>query len=168
VRRSHSILIWLLIFAVLAIIAQFMRPARQPGTPVTGYARVVDGDSLEIAGQRIRLASIDAPERDQNCRAADGTNYRCGEAAARALAEIIARRIVTCTPLTHDRFDREVAVCTVDGMDVAEALVRAGQALGYPRSNRYAAAEREARKARRGLWAGSFESPAAWRRQNPR
>jgi endonuclease YncB( thermonuclease family) len=53
-------------------------------------------------------------------------------------------------------------------MDLAEALVRAGHALGYARNNRYAAAEREAREARRGLWAGSFESPAAWRRQNPR
>ncbi|MGH6770325.1 MAG: thermonuclease family protein [Xanthobacteraceae bacterium] len=167
-RRSRAILVWVLIAAALAAIAQIMRPQRQPGAPVSGHARVVDGDSLEIAGQRIRIASIDAPERDQSCRTADGKTYRCGEVAARALAEIIARRVVTCIPLTHDRYDREVAVCTVDGRDLAEALVRGGHALGYARSNRYAAAEREAREARRGLWAGSFESPATWRRQNPR
>ena len=47
-------------------------------------------------------------------------------------------------------------------------MVRGGHALDYARHSRgrYAAAEREARAARRGLWAGTFETPATWRQQN--
>ena len=46
----------------------------------------------------------------------------------------------------------------------------AGYALDYARHSRgrYAAAEREARDAKRGLWRGTFEQPAAWRKQYPR
>lgn len=170
-RRSYSVLAWLLIFAVLAAIAQVMRPPpRAPGEPVSGRARVVDGDSLEIAGVRIRLAGIDAPERTQDCRDADGATYACGEAAARALAALVAGRSVSCTPDDVDRYNRDVAVCSAGGRDLAEALVREGHALAYAQRGRarYAEAERDARQARRGLWAGSFEQPAVWRRQNPR
>jgi endonuclease YncB( thermonuclease family) len=173
-RRSTSIVVWVVIFAVLAVIAHIMQqPPRAPGEPVTGYARVVDGDSLEIAGVRVRLNGIDAPERDQDCRDGDGRTYSCGRAAMRALTDAIAGRSVTCTPVQVDRYDRDVARCTVDDADrgeadLAEIMVRGGHALDYARHSRgrYAAAEREARDARRGLWAGSFEAPAAWRQQH--
>jgi len=168
-RRSTAAIVWLVIFAVLAAVAHVVRPpTRAPGAPVTGMARVVDGDSLEIAGVRIRLHGIDAPERDQNCRDAEGRGYACGHAAARALAAVVAGRGVTCTPVEVDRYNRDVATCTADGVDIGETMVRAGHALDDPRHSRgrYAAAEREARDARRGLWAGEFERPATWRQQN--
>lgn len=45
--------------------------------PIIGQASIVDGDTIEIHGQQIRLAGIDAPESDQLCRDADSALYRC-------------------------------------------------------------------------------------------
>lgn len=168
-RRSTSIVVWLVIFAVLAVIAHVLQPPpRAPGEPVIGRARVVDGDSLEIAGVRVRLHGIDAPERDQDCRDGYGQTYSCGRAATRALADAIAGRSVTCIPVQVDQYDRDIARCTVDDADLGEIMVRGGHALDYARHSRgrYAAAEREARAARRGIWAGTFEAPATWRQLN--
>jgi endonuclease YncB( thermonuclease family) len=148
-----------------------MRPGgHASGDTLTGYARVVDGDSLELAGESVRLFGIDAPERYQTCRDGAGRDYACGRAAARALHATIAGRVVTCAAVDHDRYHRDVALCTADGQDLAETMVRAGHALELAQYSRgrYAAAEREARAQKRGLWAGSFEQPADWRRRHGR
>jgi endonuclease YncB( thermonuclease family) len=140
------------------------------GVTVSGRARIVDGDSLEISGDSIRLFGIDAPERYQDCRNGAGRDYPCGRAAARALHAAIAGRPVTCAAVDRDRYDRDVALCTADGRDLSETMVRTGQAIDlvqYSRG-RYAAAEREARAQKRGLWAGSFDPPAEWRRRHAR
>ena len=170
-RRSTSAIVWLVIICVLAVVAHHLQsPRRAPGEPVSGRAHVIDGDSLEIAGVRVRLNGIDAPERDQDCRDATGRSYSCGRAAMRALIDAIGGRSVTCTPVEVDQYNRDVATCTVDELDLGEAMVRGGHALDYARHSRgrYAAAEREARDARRGLWAGTFQTPATWREQNAR
>ena len=170
-RRSTSIVVWLVIIAALAVVAHLVQPPpRTPGEPVTGRAHVVDGDSLDVAGVRVRLFGIDAPERDQDCQDAAGKSYSCGRAASRALAAAIGGRSVTCTPVEVDQYNRDVAVCTADDLDLGDAMVRGGHALDYARHSRgrYAAAEREARDAGRGMWAGTFERPATWRQQNAR
>src|SRR5215216_3569526 len=61
---------------------------------------VIDGDTLEIHGTRIRLWGIDAPESSQLCRGEDSSQYRCGAQAANDLSAYIARRPVNCVPLS--------------------------------------------------------------------
>ena len=64
-----------------------------------GVASVIDGDTIEVHGQRIRLHGIDAPESRQLCRR-DGKPWQCWKDAANALADKIARRPVTCEDLS--------------------------------------------------------------------
>ncbi len=81
---------------------------------MAGVASVIDGDTLEIQGQRIRFHGIDAPESRQLCRL-DGKLWPCGKDAANALAEKIARRPVTGEDLGRDQYKRIIARCTVAG-----------------------------------------------------
>jgi endonuclease YncB( thermonuclease family) len=123
---------------------------------------IVDGDSLRRQGQEIRLQGIDAPEYRQTCQGAQGVAYACGRAAREALTAIIDRRDVHCVSAETDRFERSVATCHVGDLDVAAEMVRQGWAVVI-RNSAYANAEREARRQKRGLWAGSFERPADYR-----
>lgn len=130
-----------------------------------GQASVVDGDTLEIHGIRIRLWGIDAPESSQFCRGEDGTQYRCGAQAANELDTFIARRPVNCVPFSLDPYGRTVATCSVSGVDLGEWLVRNGLALDWPQysKGRYNGAQRDAEHARRGIWKGSYVEPWLYR-----
>ena len=128
-----------------------------------GQASVIDGDTIEIHGSRIRIFGIDAPESTQLCRGADSLQYKCGAKAANELANLIERRPVSCAPVSLDRYKRTVATCSVNGLDIGEWLVRNGHALDWPQYSRgkYASAQSQARRAELGMWAGSFAEP--WR-----
>jgi endonuclease YncB( thermonuclease family) len=175
--RRPPFLIGLLVVALIAAIGSGVhewqrRPAGPPppsGAAFAGRARTIDGDSLELGGRQVRLFGIDAPEYRQPCRDARGRAYDCGIAARDALADAIGRAPVSCTPVGESH-SRDVAVCTADGRDLSEAMVRAGHAIELRQHSRgrYSDAEREARAARRGLWAGEFERPAQWRERHAR
>lgn len=130
-----------------------------------GKASVVDGDTPEIHGTRIRLWGIDAPEFDQLCRDEDSNLYRCGQKVSNALFDFIARRPVECVEVDRDRYKRAVSVCTVGGTDIADWLVRNGLALDWPLYSKdsYAAAQNEAKQEQRGMWIGSFKEPWTYR-----
>ncbi len=147
--------------ALIAVLFLIVTPAL---ADVAGTASVIDGDTIEVHGQRIRLHGIDAPESRQLCRR-DGKPWQCGKDAANALAEKIARRPVTCEDLGRDRYKRIIARCTVAGEDINAWMVSEGWALAYRRySLDYADTEADAQAARRGIWAGEFVKPWEWRR----
>ena len=176
--RRPPFLIALIIIAIVAAIGSgvhewrsrpIAKPPARTGEAFTGRPRVVDGDSLELAGHRVRLFGIDAPEGRQDCRDARGRVYACGRDARDALAQAIGGQSVSCTPV-GESYNRDVAVCTANGRDLSEAMVRSGHALELRQHSRgrYSDAEREARNARRGLWAGDFERPSQWRQEHMR
>jgi endonuclease YncB( thermonuclease family) len=136
---------------------------------IQGRAAVVDGDTLEVQGTRIRLFGIDAPESAQTCLEQSGKTYRCGQRAAFALADKVGARVVSCQPTGKDRYDRVVARCSVAGEDLQAWMVRNGHALAFRRySKAYRPYEAEAKAAKAGMWKGSFEAPWDWRRDRPR
>ncbi|MBD2372841.1 MULTISPECIES: thermonuclease family protein [Leptolyngbya] len=144
---------------------------------IVGTASVIDGDTIEIHGQRIRLHGIDAPESSQLCSKLNGDRYRCGQNAALQLSDLINRSTVRCQGKAHDRYGRIVAVCALDKaapagtssrteqIDINEWLVRNGWAVAYRKySSDYLSAEADAQRQKAGIWQGKFDLPWDWRR----
>ncbi|HEV7368537.1 thermonuclease family protein [Arenibaculum sp.] len=154
--------------SALLALSLFATPVSATGTTeaLVGAATVIDGDTLEIRGQRIRLHGIDAPEAAQTCTDAAGKAWRCGQRAALELAERIGRATVTCEQKDRDRYGRIVAVCSTGNRDLNAWMTESGWALAYRAYSRdYADAEAAARSARAGIWAGTFDAPWDWRRE---
>ena len=99
-QANSSFLLIVLAVGVLVMLLQSEPPTPAAGT-LAGAARVMDADTLEIGGQRVRLHGIDAPEKRQSCRRS-GRAWRCGVAATQALRRRIAGRPVTCTISGND------------------------------------------------------------------
>ena len=131
---------------------------------MSGRARVIDGDTIQVQATRIRLHGIDAPELDQLCHV-DARQWRCGREAARALEEMIGTGTLTCEVLDRDRYGRSIAVCRAGGEDLGAWMVSEGWALAYRHyATDYVAEEAEAKAAGRGIWRGRFVPPWEWRR----
>ena len=136
-----------------------------PDTSLQGQPRIVDGDTLDFHGTRVRLYGIDAPEASQLCRNRWGGEYACGQISTSALAGKIGGQSVRCDTHGKDRYQRDLAHCYVGDVDLGEWLVREGHAVAYWRySTRYIPAEFAARFDGNGIWAGDFERPEDWRR----
>jgi len=133
---------------------------------VRGAARVIDGDTLAVAGTTIRLFGIDAPERTQGCEVG-GRSWPCGIWAGQQLARLIDGQPVSCAGRDTDRYGRMVARCTGPGGDLGAAMVEQGAALAYRRYGLdYVGQEERARRAQRGLWGSDglqTQDPAAFR-----
>ena len=169
-RRGHTGLLVALVFLVGLIGFYAYRPStsKPPPSPLIGRARVLDGDSIEISGARIRLLGIDAPESEQTCADARGQTWPCGKAAAQELRRYIGARELRCEPNGLDRYHRILAICFApDGSDVNAWMVRQGWALAYGDGSNYRSGQHEAEAAKRGIWVGTFVSPGEWRRRHP-
>jgi endonuclease YncB( thermonuclease family) len=151
--------------AILIVAAALLPFGPADATELVGTPRAIDGDTLAYRDDKVRLHGIDAPENAQHCLDASGGDYRCGVAATKALETFVAGREIRCSGTDRDKYGRLIAVCQVGGREINRWMVSAGWARAYLRYSRdYAAEERDAEQARRGLWAGSFEAPWDFRR----
>ncbi len=129
-----------------------------------GRASVIDADTLEIRGERIRLVGVDAPESGQKCLDRNAAFVRCGTISANALDTWINRDPVSCDIEGKDRYGRLLGQCKVRGQNMQEWLVANGYAVAYRSySTAYVPAELKARKAKAGVWSGEFVMPWDWR-----
>ena len=124
-----------------------------------GRPRVVDGDTLEIRGERIRLFGVDAPELGQPWWDQDGRERDAGETSRDALSDLVDGRRLAVKVLREDQYRRSIAIVKVDGRDVARSLVSRGWAFASPGSSRYRRTENAARRRHRGFWRGEVTMP---------
>lgn len=156
--------------AVLAVALIFLpvrrRLKKRRGGTITGKAYVTDGDGLRVSGYTIRLAGLDAPEWDQWAKHWDGYWFRHGKRVKSALIRAVGGKHVRVTVEGYDKHGRVLGIVTCDGKDVGAWLVRNGHAIAAY-GDRYKRIEREARKARRGMWGHAVaHDPRAWRHRN--
>lgn len=116
---------------------------------ISGVTSIVDGDTIEISGERIRLGGFDTPESGKRCGAVNVHQH-----AALALSDFIGTRAVSCVDTGDRNNGRIVATCSVGGADLGAYMVSQGWARDWPRysEGRYCLAEKRARAERRGIW----------------
>lgn len=131
---------------------------------VTGVVHVIDGDTFDVGGMRVRLHGIDAPEVDQTCTSDSRGEWACGAFVRDEIRARYQGAQATCDQIDTDRYGRVIAKCFVQGRDVGEAIVSDGLAEAYRRySMDYDLAEKAAQVTQTGLWASEMQSPAAYR-----
>ncbi|MGB8814700.1 MAG: thermonuclease family protein [Paracoccaceae bacterium] len=147
--------------ALVLILALLAQPSA--ALTLTGRAYAVDGDTLDIAGHRLRLFGIDAPERAQTCSRM-GKEWACGEWARETLAKGISGASLSCDLRDRDKYGRSVATCAAGSVDLGRMLVYSGAALAYLRySSQYQLVEAEAATAGRGIWTSQMQIPEDYR-----
>jgi len=152
--------------ATIALLGLCLTPSLANAQDLVGRASVIDGDTIEIHGHRIRLHGIDAPESRQLCEK-NGEEYRCGQQASLALADMVGLSVIRCEPNGVDRYKRIIGVCFKADQDLNRWMVRNGWAVAYRRySKDYVTDEESASSAGIGIWAGQFETPENWRKQS--
>lgn len=97
-------------------------------TPALAQHRVVDGDTIELNGEKIRLLNIDTPETHEPQCAQEKAR---GLAAKARLVGLLARGKITVERNGRDRYRRTLALVRVDGRDVGAVLLAEGHALPY-------------------------------------
>lgn len=165
VPHSTGLLVVAIIACTIIAMLFFVRTtgSANEADSLSGPARVIDGDTIELSGTTVRLFGIDAPEQRQEC-VLDGQDSPCGLLATRHLESIIGGRIVHCAGRSNDRYNRVVAICEIDGKDISERMVADGWAIAFVRySTQYTTEEKVARESKRGMWAGHFQQPEDWR-----
>jgi len=127
---------------------------------------IADGDTLTILVDheqvKIRLAEVDAPESHQDY----------GQRAKQVLGQLVFGKEVLVDDEGKDRYGRTIGHVHLGSLDVNSEMVRAGYAwvyVKYARDQSLYALEREAREARRGLWASDVRVPPwEWRKEKRR
>ena len=138
----------------------------QSQTLIQGKAKVIDGDTIHIGNNKIRLHAIDAPEQKQTCNF-EGSKWNCGKEATLFLQNLINSESVSCNVNDIDKYKRLVAVCFIDNVNINKFMIISGWAIAYRYySKDFIKDEEIAKKNKIGIWQGTFEEPYIYRKNN--
>ena len=155
----------ILIFKIFFLIFLFNNNLIYAKT-IIGIATVIDGDTIHINNNKIRLHGIDAPENNQTCLDED-KNWECGKQSTFELKKIINEQNVKCQTTDIDKYKRYVAICYINNLNINQTMVRKGWAIAYRHySDAFIKDEDYARKNKVGIWKSIFEEPYKFRKKN--
>ncbi len=136
---------------------------------ISGYARIIDGDTIDINKNRIRLAGIDAPEKKQRCLSKHNDEYLCGETSTKFLKELTHGKKVECFYGEKDIYNRYLGDCRVGEIQISNEMVKNGMAIIYNLKDADEGLkdlEKYAKNKQIGVWQGAFEEPKQYRKKN--
>ena len=140
---------------------------------ISGFAKVVDGDTIKINSKKIRLYGIDAPEKKQKCKKTYLTisfmsftkDYMCGEISTQKLIKKINKQKLNCNILDVDRYKRLIGECFKRNINLNSWMVSNGYAVAFRKySKKYVSDEILAKQESKGLWQGKFDMPWDYRK----
>ena len=154
----------ILIFRTLIILSFFLSSASLSQTIIKGKAKIIDGDTIHIGKNKIRLHGIDAPETNQTCKIKEDI-WNCGIESSLALENIILNHEIYCEIIGIDHYKRYVANCFVNKLNINQYMVRNGWAIAYRYySLNYINDEEFAKHNKLGIWQGEFQIPYIFRK----
>ena len=168
-------LIILIIISIIFFILTYIDVRSENINKITGFAKVVDGDTIKINSKKIRLYGIDAPEKKQKCKKIYLTisfmsftkDYKCGEVSTQKLIKKINKQKLNCNILDVDRYKRLIGECFKRNINLNSWMVSNGYAVAYRKySKKYVSDEINAKNNKLGIWQGKFEMPWDFRRKN--
>ncbi len=129
---------------------------------------VLHAGLVEVSGERHALFGVDAPAVNQTCRHATAGLWACGTDARKAVAHFVSDKTITCEVITGPvEGAPTISHCHANDIDLNEWVVAQGWAVADASVDKdYLPAQGEARREKRGLWAGWFETPSEWRARN--
>ena len=126
--------------------------------------KVIDGDTIKIANEKIRFGGIDAPELKQICFKNE-EKISCGILVKNVLKKKIGKEIPKCINEGKDIYKRTIAECYINGESLSKFLVANGYAFAYRKySRKFIKDERFAKKNKLGLWSMKFMFPWEFRK----
>lgn len=132
---------------------------------IVGKAKIIDGDTIYINKNKIRLHGIDAPEINQPC-ILENKKWLCGKDSANELVKITNNQIINCNIISTDKYKRYIAICYANKININQIMVRKGWAIAYRYySKDYVKDEEYARKNKSGIWKSKFEEPYIFRKK---
>ena len=168
-------LIILIIISTIFFILTYNDVRSENINKISGFAKVVDGDTIKINSIKIRLYGIDAPEKKQKCKKTYLTisfmsftkDYMCGEVSTQKLIKKINKQKLNCNILDVDRYKRLIGECFKRNINLNSWMVSNGYAVAYRKySKKYVSDEINAKNNKLGIWQGKFEMPWDYRRKN--
>ena len=135
--------------------------------------KVIDGDTINVHGLRVRFSGIDAPEsnyksKEQTCLINENV-IPCGEISKKFLIDLINNEQVTCKKnKKRDPYNRILGECFINGESISRIMVKNGYAFDYPKysKEKFAKEQKYAKENKLGLWSANFNFPWDFRDQN--